>query len=1043
MAEEINPNVGRGSHPERHGQNAAKPEGNKSDGKTREEVKRQETGDKKQETRNERQREAEEVAKEAKRRIDEAKAKGKQAKIFYKDKGVKDLLGVVSGLQDEKEVIINPDELKDFKNLLIKYGYLKASEIRKLTPEQVVVVFQVVAREVGFEKLKKEDFVYTDKENRKSEKRMVEILIKQAESFGEETLTVDKVGQYLDVEEFDKKVADTEEGGPGTMAGAAGVRGVPPRSYVSFKILLQEMLDNFPDRRAPHYRNIRRELEDRVHSSDPELIYDAVQGLRELQAARAYDPGLRAQIENVDVLPPDLQTELIEVKQAIDDEYTILLDQLTPEGRLAMIRDIDDEGERAASSLQYGYFSPEDVANFLLAQIEDPARSALYPEQPGYEGLRKWYAVKKAEQVRTTHEINRRSRVSVDPVENIKSSYETMKFFEKSRSIEGFDLARQRLSLLLDAVENSRDTRVDQATKKRLRAHIEAFERITPLFIVMYRDEGEPERMQQVMGNIEDMTFFDFYDRFTTVRDSDESPYLLDRQGRMIYMDLEGHHFFKEVDLAGNETFYDQANRVVAVDATKLSPLNLLSEAENSFIFQYMTERFRMNKVQEMTRRDLDINSGNADEQWIIKKILGLPQHLALPHLTLAQINQLRDAWNDTALTGQKVNVVKAWYNEITLIGVDDFEGVQERRDVREEEVVQSVLRRRLEDKGVDPSRIDALFLDQELLPAIKSIAANMTRFKLSSSLDRLRVYDKHGEMINSVFGEETPFFARETDNMPDFFLSEVHGDARVNRVIRNLLNRKCRSFMLPSNQIIYRVLSNAMSKDLLSGDMNAKITREIKAETDRTGTPDDRKPEVDGYVTMDMIFEGFEENPTGSRNPNELRLFDINWAESSKAIDHYLLNDNANDRTQTVRWLRNEFKAFNFKPYSEGAFFEMMTRYYSTRHLRKKQAAEIFLEAFWEVGHHWKDWYFLKDNIANSQMESIINNNIGENMLDHARAEKLKGKLIGKPVTRIIKQSGEFLFASAQELMKPGYIFGSLLDFFKTLAVYLGQTWK
>src|SRR3990167_6427058 len=160
----------------------------------------------------EEQKRAYEFVKEAKKRIEETKARGEQEKIRYKE--AKSYLEAVSSLQDENPVIINPEELKTYKDLLMKHGYLKASAINKLEPAQVVVIFQAVAREVGFEEPQEEDFSYNEGENRELERKRAKSLIRQAESVDEETLNVEKVGQNLTVEEFEKAA---ERSGPGTM----------------------------------------------------------------------------------------------------------------------------------------------------------------------------------------------------------------------------------------------------------------------------------------------------------------------------------------------------------------------------------------------------------------------------------------------------------------------------------------------------------------------------------------------------------------------------------------------------------------------------------------------------------------------------------------------------------------------------------------------------------------------------------------------------------------------------------------------------------
>ena len=697
-----------------------------------------------------------------------------------------------------------------------------------------------------------------------------------------------------------------------------------------------------------------------------------------------------------------------------------------------MLKDLDDTSQAILSNLRWGQTRDIDV---IIQELVDKAEKDKdkHPEPRGLEGLRNWYAIKLADDIRNAHEIIQRGEVKANPFENIKSAEEIMRFFEKSRSVEGFNIAGDRLTRLLDAVENSTDPYLTEEDKIELRKHIEAFQVISPIFITMYRQEGDPDAMAKAVNPLDNDTWFYWFDRFSKVRDKDGNPYL------------------QVVDKNGDPVKVNK-NPVI---------LHMLAEAVAAFRARYQADNHRKKQVVEMTKRDLNINSGNADEQWIVKEILkdkgihpDLQQNQPLPHLNFLQMGkargELRRVWNDKDGEDAKRRVVQSWYTEQTLIGVDGFApgSSKELRDEREDDLMRTTFRDRLITKGVPQARVDALLADYELSQAVKSNAANFVRYTLSSTLDRLRVYSQEDDrdekggkrIITSLFAEETPFFQREVDQATDFFLSEGHGDKNVNKLIRKAVDDRWRGWLLATNQLIYREISQLKDKELLPGDMEKRIDGLIEAELKRVrasyGLPNLQRQEVDAYVIVDMI-DRFD--PANPNDPTTIDLSTIDFAEASKELDSYTFNDNANDRLQTVKWLRGKFKAFTFQPF-DTQLFEMLDEYYSTRHIRKRQAMDFFLDILFKAGKHYKEWLDYRENMTNVKMESIIQTAIEHNVLDKTRAEKKKNELLGSQPGRLTKQSATLLYEGLKDFLRPGSISGALWDFFKTLFAYLSQ---
>ena len=312
-----------------------------------------------------------------------------------------------------------------------------------------------------------------------------------------------------------------------------------------------------------------------------------------------------------------------------------------------------------------------------------------------------------------------------------------MQFFEKSGTLEGFGLAQQRLNLLLEAVEASNDPRVTDKMKTDLRRHYEAFNVMTPIFIVNIKSEGMPERLQQrIHETFENTTIFDFLDRFRELKDENGRSYL--------------------VDANGNEL-----------------PLNLENEALNAFIYQYMYDRFRNNQVEDMQKRALNHNAAaGSDEAWIIDRIRQILQQKGLSQ-TIQDIDrvwQVGGRWDklakwqsdDSELQSIKNSAIRQWYQEKTFIGADLFDANGDRRvDLTREEIMQTALRNRLLALGVDPSRVNDLLGDSnnpavrgnyELVQAISRNADNLSMFFMADSVDRLQIFSFNGEHIDTAF---------------------------------------------------------------------------------------------------------------------------------------------------------------------------------------------------------------------------------------------------------------------------------------------------
>ena len=110
----------------------------KTDGESRhaESARRREAGEK---TRRGEVKREQEAKKKLETRNQQPGAKP-QIEIPFKD--ARKIAEVVTAVQDEKQVIISPEELANFKRILTDYGHFEAKAVEKMTAARIVVTAQ-------------------------------------------------------------------------------------------------------------------------------------------------------------------------------------------------------------------------------------------------------------------------------------------------------------------------------------------------------------------------------------------------------------------------------------------------------------------------------------------------------------------------------------------------------------------------------------------------------------------------------------------------------------------------------------------------------------------------------------------------------------------------------------------------------------------------------------------------------------------------------------------------------------------------------------
>src|SRR3989344_6137751 len=783
-------------------------------------------------------------------------------------------------------------------------------------------------------------------------------------------------------------------------------------------------------------QQIDAEILRRIQSGEPEWVLDAYLDLTQISEEIRTDLAKLAELDQV--LSQQLQQDLEVAKNNLDAHFSAILQTAGEAG----VADIKTAANQELSILTQGNWKDIDDSIERLRKI-----AASKKEIPGREGLRVWVVMRQIEQLSDAYSIYKRTEVQVDPLKNITAAEEVMRFFEKSRTRDTFGLAQQRLVSMLQAVEKSSDVRVTPAIKERFRERFNSFEYMNSLLITMEERLGDPEKMWEVAVTFKNETWKYFYDRFV----ADE---LKDRNGNAYLVDANGN----------------------------LLQLNLLSEAENAFTYQYLVDRWRANRVQEMTLGDLYNPAfiNNPDAQWLMRTILAqqgvaLPQNFNFANLTNAQRHLIDQFWGDQTDHGNdaKVKLVNKCYVERTFMGASGYDANnRSRREIWFNNIIQWHLMRRLVDAGVAQDRIDALLGtladpnlpfdpdtnpvlageagDYELMSAVVRNAYDLAKFKLADTLDGVKVYQKDGEYITPFWGKDTPYIARAITDFAHWCKQEGQGDERViNFLIEQLDANWSGADINPSwaqsGQILaqnatggrFFGMRDEARKELVIVDPNGSLAIRIKNLIDQKAPQGgiDAKRDVEGFIWVNQLKEGIDPN-----NPNDinLELARIDWQDVSKDIEAYPVHDMLFDRQGVWKWYLNEVRPWLNKPFP-AEFLAMMEKYYSFRNVRRHPGAEFFLELQWKLGQHWKDWYGYEENITSADMEKFTHRMEELNLISRERGKRLMDKLLGSPVSRGARQLGQLDAESARQTVgSPGWWLGSAWDGLWTLMKYI-----
>ncbi|MBI4037504.1 hypothetical protein HY382_00485 [Candidatus Curtissbacteria bacterium] len=727
----------------------------------------------------------------------------------------------------------------------------------------------------------------------------------------------------------------------------------------------------------------------------------------------------------------------------------------------ARVKDIRDRAVYELGAIRSRWHSIEQAQALIIST----AKSKL--DYKGEEGLRAWIAFEEIRKIQEAAQIHERFQVKTDPIENIRTAEEVMRFFEQSKSPETFRVASQQLTELQQVVVNSQDSRISETMKEEFRKRSEAFITVNTLIYSSNSNEGNPTALHKIaLEQFNDETWKYYFSRFTpdTLRDKEGEQYLVNEKG-------------------------DQVE------------INIVGEALNVFAEQYLEDRFRMNIIESFSNGDFRHSS--AVEAETLRELLGAVRmdEKMMAEITLAinRDTKLSDEQKElivSSLAGLDTNniedslsilnniwkcneaktvVIRSWLAKNTLIGADGYEEITVgegenmrrisvlRKDKWQEKVITEKLRDRLRSLGVSDERITKLMGtvsgfeerlkligsgkedqenfegqigDFELLSAIKRNGYELAKLYYSDTLDRIRIYD-NGKHINTVFGEDTPYVARVVSHLMDFAVSEKQGDERVNGLIMNLLNDKSGTILLPQNLTAVRILFQ--KGNILLGDTELKKYLD-KAITDRLSTSKAESPlDVNAAVFYKFLSKGLDPTRTKGKGKDAMleKITEVKWGEASDDMKSFEWHDMYDDRQKAFKWYMEKFRMWTLHP-TEKEFFSMVGEYYSMRNVRRHPGAELYLEMMYDVGHHLKDWFGYKENLPDATYEAYIQRFREESWINETRANSLRNRVLGSEPSRSTRQLKSLSWDSLRKTLgSPGWWFNSLIDLLRLIFQY------
>lgn len=959
-----------------------------------------------------------------------AKPQKPQAEISFKD--ARDVAKLIRAIQDEKQVVVSLKEFGKLKQVLVKGGY-ELKQVDKMTDAQIVIAAQQILKNAKISQPQETDWQYSKgSPNRRGEEVLVREQIAKAQSLDEEQLIPEKVAQFLEIAEFAKAA---EGGGPGTMeAKPEGEEeiGLERRVAVS-EISLREIIARMKNL-VRMGRNVPEDEDwvlwsgrlqeaitgfNRVVAEKRFLrVYDFVETIKDAEyTSENYEsllPDGKRAIEILNTfLDPSQRRGFVDTRDRLDAAFEEIYGEMNDRMRGILLKDLelvlDTElqgvlagwkrqadvrgyifGGRYRAFDQGGRFLEERESLGIIGEVSSEVERSLGEE---LVGIREWRATKAIYGVEERLSIELLTRPPARWEEVPERLANIYRFIESTDfTVEQLQASIQKAINMIETVK--RNNPEGRQLLEGLNKELKAFQAFHSFRVTMERADMRPEKVIPVFESyFDNETWENFVGRF-------------DRDNR-------GRYF---IDANGDR-------------------INVFDVAEQLYFERLQRERVRMNALEELTKRELQLDTKNIDEKWIILKLVKSEDdfnRLKLPpgttfedltpeerakvlarYLTEEEINRVfANLSADEKKKLDKINekiwgrdidktkgVINDWYEQNTLLGALAHLG--ERRAE-----MSGLLLARLREKGlnIEGSKQHFDFKEFEQSGSLESVDYNAYHFTWSlawSDYDIIRIYGreaagKDDPMIKAVAYNQSSFifFGRYTDHIWEFLTDEVRGrwanEREVNEILRKMFPGKHHG-LFGGNRTMVRFARFFISDQQRERLKIKEKTEELMREKDFSHTDPEIREAFRDWAERIVIAELIDSG--------EISFAEQGFSKNAGNIKKYEMTDLFWDREFTVKYFwKDNFQAYLSNPSTKN-FLKINNKetvFYSGRNVRLWPWMTLAWRAHWEVENKHMLRLFNKPNLTSAAAESIVDNLVADGGMERKQVEEEKKKLFG-----------------------------------------------
>src|SRR3989344_1560203 len=885
---------------------------------------------------------------------------------------------------EEKLVFVLPLEIAAIKKTLVEVG-LDPARLNHMPSFEIVALGDQLLRSA--QKITGESKGLDEK-----------LLVEKARDPDRAPLTFAEIKRLMEVEELEGSFGEeAKQGGPGAERVAEDEEREPVAPDIreiiaEMKILVREGRNVDTDARWVELSGQLQAAVDNFNSAVEAkrflAVYEFVLALEDAEYIAEKDltgdPEREKEILNAIIT----ESQMSDFKKKLDDldsEFQKMYDAMDSKQRKIILGDLENAvgiqlggvlanwrtPESARAAIFGGVGEDEEGRHVRFAGIVD--RGKTREKGLGLDGIREWRATKElygVEEQVATELLTRKPARWEDVPEHIASIYQ---FLETSHfSIDELQIKINQSVQLLEAVPVT--TEKSREMREKLVAELEAVRAFHSFRIAMERGDMNPEKVVGVFETyFTNETWKNFVDRF----------------GR----DVRQRQF---VDKDGNT-------------------VNLFDEAQKLYFGKLQEERRRLNKIEDITGRELDFTTGDFDEKWLILRmalgsegIKGIdPAQFdeRIAALTDKQQQKValwcRDEDFNNKLYCDTEAAINDWYEQNTLLGA--LTHLDDRRSEMREELRGRLIELGLkvkDGKGTETALEDELGQDEsEIANFLRSVDFNAYNFSWTlawSDFDGIRIYCRDGdpERIRAfAFNQSSHmFFGRHIDHVWEFFANERRGreagEDEVMEIIRKMLPGKHHD-LFPSNRTMVRFARFFIDEPQW---------KMIRARAEALMNQIDFKhpdPEYNGY------FRTWAENVVMAEmiDSGELDFTAKSFSETASLMKKYEMSDLFYDRQYNLNYLKREnFQAYLADP-SEGEFLRINdkeTVFFSGRNFRQWPWMELAFRAHWEFESKHRQRLFDSPNLTASSGEKFIDGLVANGDMERKQAEHEKRILFG-----------------------------------------------